>query len=110
MTDRIGVVVRVADPASGGNLALSNDVYLDPQALGARNAFDVPHQTLVKALGLPPMTALYLRCPVFTVGELLVLDDNERDTMGRKPSKWDVGVEWFDSLDDAVRRAREVAS
>lgn len=103
---RIGVVTRVADPSTGGNLAIG-DVWLDPQAQGGEPM--AAHQRLADALGRP-MLALYLRVPVFTVGELLVLDHNERDTMGRKPSKWDVDVETFDNIDEAVARAHEVTS
>lgn len=108
MSARICVVTRVAKPETGGNLTLG-DVWLDPQAKGASNAFDLPHTRLATEVGNPAL-ALYLRVPVFTVGEMFVLDHNDRDPMGRKPSKWDVDVEVFTDLDEAVRCARAVAA
>lgn len=56
---------------------------------------------------VPPMVGLSLRRPVFTVGEILILgpDGRELGWPGRKPGKWDVDVEEFDTVDAAVDRA-----
>ena len=49
--------------------------------------------------------------PVFTLGEILILDGpygREIAGMRRKPSKWFVEVEEFSHLDDAIEKAQEV--
>lgn len=54
---------------------------------------------------------LNARRPVFDLGEVLLLDDStgrEVDGPGRKPSKWFVTTEEFDTLDAAIERSREV--
>ena len=55
---------------------------------------------------------LALRQPVFTVGEVIITDDGERECIGhgRKPSKWDVKYQTFDSIDDAVAFAKDLQS
>jgi hypothetical protein len=104
---RFGVITKVCDPTSGGNLCTAaGQVFLDPQAKGG--SFDDPHLSLGEALG-QRMLELYVQVPVFTVGELLVLDGNDRDQMGRKPSKWDVTCEEFNDIESAAARARAVA-
>jgi hypothetical protein len=48
--------------------------------------------------------------PVFTLGEIIIVDDNEREVGGirRKASKWWVEYELFDNLDEAVAKANEI--
>lgn len=48
--------------------------------------------------------------PVFTLGEIIIVDDSEREIGGirRKASKWFVEYELFDNLDEAVAKANEV--
>ena len=56
-------------------------------------------------------SAVGVRSPIFHVGEILVLDSEygrEVAGCGRKPSKWDVGVEYFDNIERAIERAIEV--
>jgi hypothetical protein len=57
-----------------------------------------------------PMQSLMLRVPVFTLGEILVLDDDGREIAGagRKPDKWDVRCETFDEIGPAVERAKGI--
>lgn len=45
---------------------------------------------------------------VFKVGEMLILNENDRDQFGRMPSKWDVKIEHFDNIEDAIKRVKEV--
>ena len=55
--------------------------------------------------------ALGFGIPVFTLGEILILDrttGREVDGRGRNPSKWAVTVERFDALEDAVARSAAV--
>jgi hypothetical protein len=52
---------------------------------------------------------LMCNVPVFTLGEILIIDNNDRTIPdGRKPSKWDVGCEYFDDVESAIKRAKEV--
>jgi hypothetical protein len=47
--------------------------------------------------------------PVFRLGEILIINSYDRTIPdGRKPSKWDVNCEYFDTIEDAVKRAKEV--
>jgi len=49
------------------------------------------------------------KVPVFEEGEIVIcsIDGREVSYPGRKPSKWDVKYEVFNSLDDAVKRSQE---
>lgn len=42
------------------------------------------------------------RTRVFKPGEILVLDANDRDQFSRKPSKWDVDLEWVETIEQAM--------
>jgi hypothetical protein len=47
--------------------------------------------------------------PVFSLGEILIINSNGRTIPdGRKPGKWNVGCEYFNTIEDAVKRAKEV--
>lgn len=109
---KFGVVVKVADPETGGNLrSAMGEVYLDPQATGGK--FDSPHKPLHDVLtGVEEaqrgVLGLMIQVPCFTVGELLAMDGGGRDQMGRKPSKWDIEVFYTDDIDEAIQKARKV--
>jgi len=53
---------------------------------------------------------LVFRQPVFMMGEILILDGDGREIGGRmrKPDKWDVTIEIYRTIEDAVTRAEEV--
>jgi hypothetical protein len=91
---KYGVVVRVAKPESGNNLAAAMDLYSERDG-----KFQVE-----------PMLGVALRRPVFCVGEILILAPDGREVAfpGRKPGKWDVDVETFDNVRDAILRAKTV--
>ena len=52
------------------------------------------------------------KLPVFSLGEILILDLYGREIAGRgrKPSKWSVEVEEFNDLDEAIKCAQKVLS
>jgi len=52
-----------------------------------------------------------VRMPVFEIGEVLIVNDYGREIVGhgRKADKWDVDYEEFDTIEEAVVRAREVS-
>lgn len=100
-TLRYGVVTRVPDAGKGeaGNMALS-PVYQMAEEPRESNGW----------LGRVRMLFdLSLRMPVFTKGEVLILDgDREPHGPMRNPGKWDVDVEYCDTLEAAIERAAEV--
>ena len=102
-----GVITRVPDHRKGerGNLASAmGEVFLAPNG-----GYDDDVVPLHDALGAP-MLALSMLVPNFRLSEILVLDGSGREVAGagRKPDKWDVDCEEFDTIEAAVARAREV--
>ena len=95
------VVTRIPDAKKGetGNLALALPLYVHD------GDYDEPARPASEVLGAG---ILALRWEVFRLGEVLTLDHNDRDIHGRKPSKWDIDVEYFDDIHEALARAREV--
>jgi hypothetical protein len=98
---RLAVVTRVAAAETGGNLAA---------ALVYRQTAPESEDRPLGAWSPWAEGALTLRLEVFVPGEILVLDDDGREVAGhgRKPGKWDVDVEEFDTIEQAVSRALEV--
>lgn len=92
MTYQIATVTKVPDPLEdprGGNMAAAI------------------------TYGLPPELAYLVlingRVPVFTLGEILILDEDDRDVgTTRKPSKWSIEITHFDNLDAAIRCSKVV--
>lgn len=98
------VITKVPDPqkGEGGNMAC-------PMGELCRA---VPGDVM-KVEPISPLITLELRSPVFTAGEVLILDSEcGREVCGleRKPSKWDVEVEHFTDIGKAVERARAIPS
>jgi hypothetical protein len=83
-------------PHAAGNLAATFFLYQD------RNDGSVPQQI--------PTAFLSFRTPVFTLGEIVIVDSDGREVAGlqRKASKWSVEYEMFDTVEDAVSRAAEI--
>lgn len=99
---KFGVVVSVPEGEEvAGNLAVPTS--------GVWVARDPRDPMRVEPVG--PHMLLALRVPVFAMGEILVLDESGREIAGpmRKPSKWSVGVELFDTIELAVARAKALA-
>lgn len=105
---RYGVITHVPSTGEdGGNLALAFPmVEVEPmdQSNGWKGKYEL-------ASRLMPALALSFRAPVFALGEILVLDDAGREVAGhgRKPNKWDVGCEEFDTIEAATARAIAVS-
>lgn len=53
---------------------------------------------------------LMCNTPVFRLGEIMIVDPTNDRTIPdeRKPSKWNVGCEYFDDIETAIGRAKEV--
>lgn len=101
------VITAIPPEGEFGNLAMAMPLFFDPQAEG--RPFDSPHKPAEDVLG---PTAIFLRQPVFCLGEILITRDGVRECSGRgrKPSKWLVEYERFDSVDDAINRSNEVSA
>lgn len=100
-----GVITRVPDPPDG-NLAAILDLFYVPRPQEARPE----HGYREQVERLPPTVALALRAPVFDLGEVLVLNSDGREIVGRgrKPSKWDVDCETYADVTAAVIRSWQV--
>jgi hypothetical protein len=101
MTARFQVITRVPSGEDiSGNLAAAFELYEDRQN-GRRN-----NPTLVQG------AFLTFRVPVFTYGEIVIVDSGGRELTGpqRKASKWDVDYETFDSVEEALDLAMKLLS
>ena len=62
-----------------------------------------------KIIDLSVEQVIFCSIPVFSIGEILIMDSNDRTIPdGRKPSKWSVTYETFNDIEKAIKRAREV--
>lgn len=94
MNYTIHVVTKIPDPTTdSGNLAAP---ILYPDRESRIMSLGQLQQLVFAAL-------VNLREEVFTLGEILLLDCDDRDIpTTRKPSKWLISIEQVDSLDEAV--------
>ena len=100
------VITKVAAPETGGNLATGlATVMVKVEEGNARNGWIGRFEPASSVMG---MGALALHVPVFRVGEVLFLDENDRDQFGRKPSKWDIETEAFGTAEEAFACALRV--
>lgn len=110
---RFQVITKVPDPADGdaGNMALGLGCYMETEQASSENGWKATLVSIPELLG-NPMAVLMLRQPVFSLGEVVIVDEGGRELVcgQRKADKWDVQYETFDSIDEAVRRAQEVAA
>ena len=82
---KLSVVTRVGDPERGLNMALTLPwIALDPNPIDVQP--DYPLGKHVSAAPYLGPLALNLRAPVFTVGEILIIEANDRDTLVGSPA------------------------
>lgn len=100
---KIAVVTRTGPCEDGSNLAVAMDLWQE-------NTPPTRSDPLGTWRPVNVMVQLSLRSRVFIPGEILVLDDGGREIAGRgrAPGKWDVSLEYFDTLEAAAVRAAEV--
>ncbi len=97
-----GVITEVPAPETGHNMAAAMPLYTVTDD-------GIQVEALTGEVGL--IMLLNLRSEVFTLGEILILDDphgREISGKGRKPSKWGVTCETFATISEAIARAKEV--
>ena len=98
----LAVVTRVPPDGDQGNLAVQVPLFQDRGNVGLGDPLPAAD----------PMLVISLRGPVFTIGEILVLDEKggrEVGGHGRKPGKWDVGLEYFEVTSVAAAATRSMA-
>jgi hypothetical protein len=117
------VITKVSDDLSG-NYACA-EMLINPDAnahtAGANIIVNPPSHLVEKYFGdairrkrndpidLTKKQLVFCNTPVFTVGEILIMNSNDRTIPdGRKPDKWDVEYETFTDIDSAAKRAKEV--
>jgi hypothetical protein len=119
------VITKIPDDCEG-NYAVDT-IYINPNGkehvVGANIIVNPPHipnyddmfafalcHNKEKNIDLTKEQMLTCNSPVFTIGEILIMDpSNDRSVPeGKKPDKWDVSYECFDDILEAVRCARKV--
>lgn len=122
---KIQFAVITEIPTDYGNYACSElliNPYVDKHVVGANIVVEPPEfdehlfadairfrDSGATTIDLTKKQMLMCNTPVFRLGEILVIGDCDRTIPdGRKPSKWNVGCEYFDNIEDAVKRARGV--
>lgn len=87
------VVTKIPDPKTDdGNLA-------------SAIVFGLPRELTAACL-------IHGRVEVFAKGEILILNEDGREICGhmRKPGKWDVETEHFETIEEAIKRSIEVSN
>jgi len=97
------VITKVPSISEQGNMA--HELMYD--------GWDYSNNRKIPVIGLSDTLKPLGECkvPVFEEGEIVICDiDIGREVCypGRKPSKWGVVYDVFDSLDNAVKRAKEL--
>lgn len=91
------VITEVSPPETGLNMAAPiGELYISTNGLECRRVGGIEQMAF--------------RTPVFTPGEILILDEDGRELAGRyrKPSKWGVSYETYINVEAAIDRARDV--
>lgn len=102
------VITKVPDVTNMGNLASLIGCVIQTEEPSKDNDFRGVYRHLHE---VDPELALLLmlkgRIPVFSLGEIIILDESGREVGGhmRKPSKWDIEYETFTTLAEAVDRS-----
>lgn len=85
------------------------DDYFEPEhvLLPAPATEDIPLSRFVKK-----GTLIHVKVPAFDVGEIVIIDTPycREGQWGRKPHKWNIGFEVYDTLDKALRRRDVILS
>lgn len=106
---KFAVITDVPAPEDSGNLALPFCVLIEDEAPDESNGYKGVYRKIGELIGIEGY--LRLRTQVFTLGEVLLVNDDGREIVGhgRKPNKWSVGFETFDDASKAVERSLEVS-
>lgn len=99
---RFGVITQIEQH---GNMATAlGQVFQETEKMSEANGWQSKYEHV------NPAISLQLHMPVFTLGEILILDESGREVAGagRKPSKWYVTCEEFNTVEEAVARAQQL--
>lgn len=88
----ICVVTRVPESTDSGNLAMARPLFRETERPSEENGWHGANERLD-----PVTVMLGFKQVVFELGEIFIIgsDDRQIGYNDRKPSKWDVGVEFF---------------
>lgn len=102
------VVIKVPPDTEGGNLAMPHVPLIEEvEPMSEKNNWKGKYKPVQFGGAI-----LSLRQPVFALGEIVITSSGDREIVGglRKASKWDVKVEEFDNIEDAVTRSQEITN
>ena len=99
MKVKFAVVTKVPPDNDPGNLAFDPKMFIDE-----------PGKPICHIGEKFRSAMIVFRTTVFTLGEIMVLDVNDREISGRsrKPSKWCIEFKSFDTIEEAILCAEEV--
>ncbi len=103
MTLCYGVITEVPEAETGHNMSTAFPLYQRVKQ------HELEVEVISGDLGMHVLTQ-FLE-PVFVLSEILILDDpwgREITGAGRMPSKWGVKCETFQTIHEAIERAKEV--
>lgn len=96
------------NPSADKRLAGSN-IIVEPSTFDEKLFGEAITRREQTTIDLTTEQMLICNTPVFKLGEIMIVDSNDRTIPdGRKPSKWNVGCEYFKDVKSAIKRAREV--
>lgn len=96
------------NPDADNHIAGSN-IIVDPPEKEEKLFVDALTRKPEATIDLTKRQIVLCNTPVFRWGEIMIIGDCDRTIPdGRKPSKWDVGCEYFNDIEDAIKRAKEV--
>lgn len=105
------VITEVPPRNHAGNLAALMEVVYEKEQMSPENEWEGVYLDLHEVdPNLAMLALMKLRVPVFRLGEIIVCDENGREIggAGRKPSKWLISFEVYNSVFEAVQRSKEV--
>lgn len=101
------VITRVPELPSGGNMGLNLDLYAQTEVPSRSNRWEGK----VEPLDTTALVNLSLLSPVFTVGEVVIVDfDSHEEVVGkrRKLAEWPIGYVTFKDAGEAVVHAKKL--
>lgn len=97
------------NPDANAHTVGANIIVDPPSHLVEKYFGDAVNRNRNEPIDLTKKQMVFCNVPVFTVGEILMMDSNDRTIPdGRKPDKWDVEYEMFGDVDSAAKRAKEI--
>ena len=98
----------IVNPDGSSNVAGSN-IIVDPPEFDKDMFSMALTREKYDSIDLTKKQMIFCSIPVFRLGEILIINSNDRTIPdGRKPGKWDVDCEYYDTIEEAVKRAKDI--